>query len=56
MKIMNRELSNRLEDDNYMSPLEGFKDWHLLKTKAIQRIDIANNYIHLLDKEPYYEN
>ena len=53
---MNIELAIRLEDDNYVNPFEGFKDWHFLKPKAIKKIDLTTNYIYLLDKEPFNEN
>ena len=53
---MTFELAKRLEDENYASPFEGLKDWHLLRALAINRPEFNSNYIHLLDKELFDEN
>jgi len=53
---MTLELANRLEDDNYSSPFDGLKDWHLLRALAINRPELTSDYIHLLDQEPFDEN
>ena len=53
---MTLELANRLEDDNYSTPFEGLKDWHLLRALAINRPELTSDYIHLLDQEPFDEN
>ena len=50
------ELAKRLEEDNYSTPFDGLKDWHLLRAFAINRPGLTTNYIHLLDQEPYDEN
>ena len=50
------ELAKRLEDDNYMTPFDGLKDWHLLRALAINRPELTSEYIHLLDQEPFDEN
>ena len=50
------ELAKRLEDDNYASPFDGLKDWHLLRALAINRPELTSDYIHLLDQEPFDEN
>ena len=50
------ELAKRLEDENYDSPFEGLKDWHLLRALAINRPELTSDYIHLLDQEPFDEN
>ena len=53
---MTLELATRLEDDNYMTPFDGLKDWHLLRALAINRPELTSDYIHLLDQEPFDEN
>ena len=51
------ELAKRLEEENYNTPpFDGFKDWHLLRTLAINRPEITTNYIHFLDQEVFDEN
>jgi len=46
----------KLEEDNYNTPFDGLKDWHLLRALAINRPELTTNYIHLLDQEPFDEN
>ena len=53
---MTHELANMLEEDNYKTPFDGLKDWHLLRALAINRPELTSNYIHLLDQEPFDEN
>ena len=53
---MTFELAKRLEDDNYITPFDGSKDWHLLRALAINRPELTADYIHLLDQEPFDEN
>ena len=53
---MTFELAKRLEDENYPSPFDGLKDWHLLRALAINRPELTSDYIHLLDQEPFDEN
>ena len=53
---MTFELAKRLEDENYDSPFDGLKDWHLLRALAINRPELTSDYIHLLDQEPFDEN
>ncbi len=53
---MTLELALRLEEDNYTTPFDGLKDWHLLRALAINRPELTSNYIHLLDQEPFDEN
>ena len=53
---MTLELAKRLEEDNYSTPCDGLKDWHLLRALAINRPVLPTNYIHLLDQEPFDEN
>ena len=55
-KEMTYELAQRLEEDNYMSPFDGLKDWHLLRALAINIPELTSDYIHLLDQKPYDEN
>lgn len=49
------ELAERLELDNYASPFEGLADWHLLRAVALQRPDLAEDYLYLLDFEAFDE-
>ena len=53
---MTFELAKRLEEDNYSTPFDGLKDWHLLRALAINRPELTTNYTHLLDQEPFDEN
>ena len=53
---MTHELAKRLEEDNYNTPFDGLKDWHLLRALAINRPELTTNYVHLLDQEPFDEN
>ena len=53
---MTLELATRLEEDNYITPFDGLKDWHLLRALAINRPELTSDYIHLLDQEPFDEN
>ena len=53
---MTLELAKRLVGDNYMTPFDGLKDWHLLRGVAINRPESTSDYIHLLDQEPFDEN
>ena len=53
---MTLELAKRLEDDNYASPFDGLKDWHLLRALAINKPELTTDFIHLLDQEPFDEN
>ena len=55
-EAMTLQLAKRLEDDEYMTPFDGLKDWHLLRALAINRPELTTNYIHLLDQEPFDEN
>ena len=53
---MTLELAKRLEEDNYTTPFDGLKDWHLLRALAINRPELTSDYVHLLDQEPFDEN
>ena len=53
---MTFELAKRLEEENYDTPFDGLKDWHLLRALAINRPELTSDYIHLLDQEPFDEN
>ena len=55
-KEMTLKLAKRLEEENYATPFDGLKDWHLLRALAISRTELTSNYIHLLDQEPFDEN
>ncbi|MGL6133147.1 MAG: protein IsiD [Prochlorococcaceae cyanobacterium] len=50
------ELARRLEDDDYPSPFDGLADWHLMRSLAIHRPDLARPYVHLVDQEPFDED
>jgi hypothetical protein len=50
------ELANRLEDDAYENAFDGLNDWHLLRAIAFQRPELVDDYLHLLDLEPYDES
>ena len=45
---MTLELAKRLEEDNYNSPFDGLKDWHLLRALAINRPELTTNYLSLI--------
>jgi hypothetical protein len=49
------QLAKRLEMDDYNSPFEGLRDWHLLRAIAFQRQELAEPYLYLLDIEAYDE-
>lgn len=49
------ELAKRLEQDAYDNAFEGLQDWHLLRAIAFQRPELAEDYMHLLDIEPFDE-
>ena len=53
---MTLELAQRLEEDEYTTPFDALKDWHLLRALAINRPELTTDYIHLLDQEPFDEN
>ena len=55
-KEMTLELAKRLEEENYTTPFDGLKDWHLLRFLAINRSKLTSDYIHILDQEPFDEN
>ncbi|MEO1593411.1 MAG: DUF2555 domain-containing protein [Cyanobacteria bacterium J06632_22] len=48
-------LAKRLEQDAYDSPFASLKDWHLLRSIAFQRPELVQEYLHLLDIEPFDE-
>jgi len=49
------QLAKRLEEDNYADPFEGLKDWHLLRSLAFHRPELAEPYLYLLDMTAYDE-
>ena len=53
---MTLQLAKRLEEDEYKTPFDGLKDWHLLRALAINRPELTTDYTHLLDQEPFDEN
>ena len=52
----NLEHSKRLQKDNYNTPFDVLRDWHLLGALTISRPELKSNFIHLLDQEPFDEN
>ena len=48
-------LASRLESDDYNTPFEALKDWHLLRTIAFQKPELVEPYRYLLDIEAYDE-
>ena len=54
-KVDVAELAQRLEVDDYDSPFAGLNDWHLLRSLAFQRPELAEPYLYLLDMEAYGE-
>lgn len=49
------DLAKRLEQDAYETAFAGLEDWHLLRAIAFQRPELAKDYMHLLDIEPFDE-
>ena len=50
------QLEKRIEEDEYTTPIDGLKNWHLLKDLAINRPELTTDYTHLLVQEPFNEN
>ncbi|KRH97945.1 MULTISPECIES: DUF2555 domain-containing protein [Cylindrospermopsis] len=50
-----KDLAARLELDNYSNAFDGLNDWHLLRAIAFQRPELVEQYVYLLDLEPYDE-
>lgn len=50
------DIAERLEQDDYNSPFDGLKDWHLLRAIAFHRQDLVEPYWYLLDIESYDES
>ena len=53
---MTFEVAKKLEDENYVSPFDGFKDWHSLRALVNNKPELTADYIHLLEQEPFDEN
>ena len=53
---MTLQLAKRLEEDEYMTPLDGLKNWRVLRSLAINRPEPTTEYTHLLDQESFDEN
>ena len=49
-------LAKRLEDDDYETPFAALEDWHLLRSIAFQRPELAESYLYLLDLEAFDES
>ena len=50
------DLAERLEKDDYNSPFDALKDWHLLRAIAYHREELVEPYFYLLDVEAYDES
>jgi hypothetical protein len=50
------QLAKRLEDDEYETPFAALEDWHLLRSLAFQRPELAEPYLYLLDLEAFDES
>ena len=50
------QLANRLEEDNYDTQFAALADWHLLRSLAFQRPELAEPYLYLLDLESFDES
>ncbi|MBW4550642.1 MAG: DUF2555 domain-containing protein [Aphanocapsa sp. GSE-SYN-MK-11-07L] len=50
------KLAQRLDEDDYETPFAALEDWHLLRSLAFQRPELAEPYLHLLDLEAYDES
>ena len=48
--------ARRLEEDDYCTPFDSLKDWHLLRALAIHRPELTLLYHHLVDQEPFDED
>ena len=48
--------AKRLEVENYATPIDGLKEWYLLRSLAINRPELTSEYIHFPDQEPLDEN
>lgn len=48
-------LAERLDEDDYDTPFAALDDWHLLRSLAFQRPELAEPYLHLLDLEAFDE-
>ena len=53
---MTLKFAKRLADEIYDSPFDGLNDWHLLRALAINSPELTNDFIHLLNQEPFDEN
>ncbi|MEX0589136.1 MAG: DUF2555 domain-containing protein [Cyanobium sp.] len=49
------DLARRLDEDDYPTPFDGLQDWHLMRSLAIHRPELARPYVHLVDQEPFDE-
>lgn len=50
------QLAQRLEEDDYETPFAALGDWHLLRSLAFQRPELAEPYTYLLDLEAFDES
>ena len=53
---MTLKLAKRLDEDDYKTPFDGLKDWHLIRALAINRPELTSDNIYLLDQESFNEN
>ena len=50
------QFGKRLEEDEYTTPFDFLKNYHLLRNLPIIRPELKTNYTHLLVQELFYEN
>ena len=50
------QFGKRLEEDEYTTPFDFLKNWHLMRALAISRSELTTDYTHLLVQEPFDEN
>ena len=55
-KKITLELATILEENNYITPFDKLRNWHLLRASGINKPELTSNYIDLLGQEPFDEN
>ena len=53
---MTLEFLIKLEENNYKTPFDSLKGWHLLRALKINKPKLNSDYIYLIDQEPLDEN
>ena len=52
----NFEPAKTLGEENYVKPLNVFKNWNLVRTFATNRYKLISDYIHLIEEEQFDEH